>query len=108
VLTPEDHALRAALLDADPAIREEELFQLLIREVDVQPFDSASDGLTAEEGVVTTKIRARWYRVRIALYQIPGVALSNRAAESSDNEVSGSPTRIRTWNLPVNSRPLYR
>ncbi len=23
-------------------------------------------------------------------------------------EFSGSATRIRTWNLPVNSRPLYR
>ena len=87
---------------------QKELFQLLLRDVDVQPFDPESDGLPAEDGVVTTKIRARWYRVRITLYQIPGVALVNRAAESSDNGVSGSPTRIRTWNLPVNSRALYR
>lgn len=33
---------------------------------------------------------------------------SLRRREDSDLEVSGSATRIRTWNLPVNSRPLYR
>jgi site-specific DNA recombinase len=97
----------AQLVSLLPLEDQKELFQLLLREVDVEPCDPASDGLADENGVVTTKIRARWYRVRIALYQIPGVALINRSAGGSDNGLSGSPTRTRTWNLPVNSRALY-
>ena len=62
----------------------------------------------AERDTLATKIRTRWYRVRFGLYQLPEAQLVKHAAPSSGNTPSGSPTRIRTWNLPVNSRPLYR
>ena len=97
----------ARLVSLLPLEDQKELFQLLLQEVEVQPFDPANDRVAAEDGVVTTKIRTRWYRVRIALYQIPGVALVNRADERSDKGVSGCPSRTRTWNNPVNSRVLY-
>jgi hypothetical protein len=61
----------------------------------------------AESGVVTTRIRTWWCRVRIRLYQLTGVALVTRDPGSSENRLSGSPTRTRTWNNPVNSRVLY-
>jgi hypothetical protein len=78
------------------------------REIEVWPFDPANEQPPKEEGEFTTKIRARTYRVRISLDQLPGAALINRNTESSDNRPSGSLTRIRTSNLSVNSRPLYR
>jgi hypothetical protein len=53
------------------------------------------------------RTRTRWCRVRIRLHQLPGVALVNRDPGSSENRLSGSPTRTRTWNNPVNSRVLY-
>ncbi len=59
----------------------------------------------------TTRVRTRWYRVRIALYQLPNLpdpASVNQSGNSSGFGGIGSPTRIRTSNLPVNSRPLYR
>jgi hypothetical protein len=61
----------------------------------------------AESGVVTTRIRTRWCRVRIRLYQLTGIELVSRDPGGSENRLSGSPTRTRTWNNPVNSRVLY-
>ncbi len=100
----QDFARLVNLLTLDD---QKELFQLLLREVEVRPFDPAEE-VPAENGVFATKIRARWYRVRLTLNQIPGVALVNRTSGgSSDKSVIGSPTRTRTSNLTVNSRPLY-
>lgn len=57
---------------------------------------------TAGEGAFAAKIRTRWYRVGISLYQLPGLAPVNHAAKSSELGGFGSPRRgkIRTI-LPV-------
>ena len=103
-----------------PLEDQKELFQLLVREVVVWPFEPerevpqespAEAAKMAGATVFTTRIRTRWYRVRIALYHLPNVPNPpsvNHAAKSSGFGGNGSPTRIRTSNLAVNSRPLYR
>ncbi len=101
----QDFARLVSLLSLE---EQKELFGLLLREVAVHPFDPAAEAPPSEDGAITAKIHTRWYRVGISLYQLPGLAPVNHAAKSSDFGGSGSATRIRTWNLPVNSRPLYR
>ena len=122
--------IRRALQDFErlvgvlPLVDQKELFQLLVREVVVWPFEPEREaphdapptaspngraGATAAGRAFTAKIRTRWYRVRIALYQLPDLPIPasvNHAAESSGFGVFGSPTRARTWNLAVNSRLL--
>ncbi len=91
-----------------PLEDQKELFQLLLREVEVRPFESSEEA-PKEDGVVAAKVRSKWYRIKIELHQLPGVELVNHVrGGSSDFGGSGSPTRIRTSNLPVNSRALYR
>jgi hypothetical protein len=118
--------IRRALQDFErlvgvlPLVDQKELFQLPVREVVVWPFEPereeskeplAEAAKVAGATAFTTKIRARWYHVRIALYKLPNLptaASVNHSGESSGFGVLGSPTRIRTSNLAVNSRPLYR
>ena len=127
--------IRRALEDFDrlvgllPLEDQKELFRPLLREVDVAPLEpgreppkaaaptaerSGHGGAGAAAGsrrVLKTRIRARWYRVRIGGYQLPGLpdprSVNHSGKRSGSGEI-GSATRIRTWNLPVNSRPLYR
>lgn len=79
-----------------PLEDQKELFQLLVREVVVWPFEPEREApqepaeATKRAGAraFTTKIRTRWYRVRITLYQLPNVPnpLSvNHSAKSSDS-----------------------
>ncbi len=97
----------ARLVELLPLADQKELFQLLLREVEAWPYDPAAEGAPAERDTLTTKIRTRWYRVRISLYQLPESQLVNQTGPSSGNRPNGSPSRIRTYNLAVNSRPLY-
>ena len=102
-----------------PLEDQKELFQLLVREVVVWPLEPEREASQEPDEAAkragarsfTTKIRTRWYRVRIALYQLPNLANPasvNHSARSSGFGGNGSPSRIRTYNLAVNSRPLYR
>ncbi|MGE3601582.1 MAG: recombinase family protein, partial [Dehalococcoidia bacterium] len=84
----------ARLMTLLPLEDQKELFQLLLHEVELRPFDPAADEPPADQGAFTTRIRTRWYLVRIALYQLPGVTLVNRAAGSSENGPTGSPKRV--------------
>lgn len=134
--------IRRALQDFERLVKllpledQKELFQLLL-EVEVAPFEPereapptvsrnghAGAGARAKAGAVagrafTTKIRTRWYRVRIGLYQLPNLpsdtlagpahpASVNHLRGFSDKSVFGSSGRTRTCNPPVNSRMLYR
>jgi hypothetical protein len=124
--------IRRALQDFErlvgvlPLVDQKELFQLLVREVVVWPFEPEREapqdapstaspngraGATAAARAFTAKIRTRWYRVRIALYQLPNLANPtsvNHSARSSGFGGIGSRGRIRTYDQAVNSRPLYR
>jgi len=42
------------------------------------------------------------------LMVLPGLGRQPVGLKRVDFEIRSSATRIRTWNLPVNSRPLYR
>ncbi len=97
------------LVNLLPLEDQKELFQLLIREVEVHLFDPAKEKLPKARGAFATRVRSKWYRVNVTLHQLPGVDLGEQAyIVSSDNKRTGSPARTRTWNLAVNSRPLYR
>ena len=97
------------LIKVLPLEDQKELFQLLIKEVRVYPFDPSdiTDGNNAH--AVVASARGRLYKVEISLHQLPGVgALRSLNGKGSDNGKLGSPDRIRTCNLAVNSRLLYR
>ncbi len=108
--------IRCSLVDFErlvnllPVQDQKELFQLLLKEVKVHPFDPARDSPPdGTAGALATKVRSKWYRVEITLHQLPGVGLGERfRGGSSDKRGSGSPTWIRTTNTAVNSRVLYR
>lgn len=99
----------ARLVGILPLDDQEDLFHVLVRDTEIWRLKSCAEDRPDENGVFTSKVRGRWYRVKATLYQLPGIELGRlRAVKSSDLEESGSPTRIRTSNLAVNSRPLYR
>ncbi len=105
------------LIAALPIEDQKELVQLLLKEVTVAPLEELGDPGGAGEanaqwsrantGTVETKIRARCYRARITLHQVQGLGLTPKGASSRFGGL-GSPSWIRTNNLPVNSRTLYR
>lgn len=96
------------LVNLLPLEDQKELFQLLLREVEVYPFDPSRDKLPKGRGAFATRVRSKWYRVNVTLHQLPGVDLGEQAyIVSSDNWRTGSPGRTRTCSLAVNSRPLY-
>lgn len=108
--------IRQSLVDFErlanllPPDDQKELFHLLLRQVEVWPFDPEQDAsLEGAAGAFATKVRSKWYRVAVTLNQLPGLGLSERfSRRSSDFGKDGSPAGIRTPNLSVNSRTLYR
>ncbi len=89
-----------------PLEDQKELFQLLLKEVRVHPFDPGDD---EESEAVVAKMRGRLYKVELSLYQLPGVGtLRSPYGKNSDYSKLGSPGRTRTYDQSVNSRPLYR
>ena len=88
-----------------PLEDQKELFNLLIQEVRVYPFDPTdiSDGQS-----VVAATRGRLYKIKMSLHQLQDVsALRSPNGGSSDNGKLGSRGRTRTYGQPVNSRSLY-
>ncbi len=111
-----------------PRENQQELCQLLLRAVEGAPFEPEREapqeapptaspdsraGATAAERAFTTKSRPRWYRVRIALYQLPNLpsqalagparpASVNHAGGFSDKSVFGSPRRETSRTSSLN------
>ncbi|MBI3553248.1 MAG: recombinase family protein [Elusimicrobia bacterium] len=73
---------------------QKELMQLLIKELSVYPYDPNQDRKPGE-GAFATKIKTRWYKVKLALYEVPTDALNLEGASSENNQI-GCGTRIRT------------
>lgn len=90
---------------------QKELFQLLIKEARVWSFDPAKEKAPREHEAFITKIRTRWYRIKLSLYQFPGIeayyrSLAQRKASSgiTGNWLPG-PGGIRTFLAPWAFRP---
>ncbi len=56
-----------------PMEDQKELFQLLIKEIMVWSFDPAKEKAPTERGAFITKIRTKWYRIKLTLYQFPEI-----------------------------------
>lgn len=52
---------------------QKELLQLLIKEIGVYSFDPEKEKAPRENGAFVTKIRTKWYKIRLNLYQIPEI-----------------------------------
>jgi hypothetical protein len=78
-----------------PLEDQKELFQLLIHEVQVDPFDPSSEEILGSGAEIATRVRSKWYRLRIKLHQLGIGELGNQRGKSSDNLGNGSPS----WSL---------
>lgn len=59
------------IISALPLEDQKELFQLLIKEIMVWSFDPEKEKAPQERGAFITKIRTKWFKIRLDLYQIP-------------------------------------
>lgn len=71
--------IRKTLLSFDKVVNslpiedQKDLFQLLIKQITVWSFDPAKEKAPTEHGAFVTKIRTRWFKIKIELYQFPGI-----------------------------------
>ena len=56
-----------------PLEDQKDLFQLLIKQITVWSFDPAKEKAPKESGAFVTKIRTRWFKIKIELYQFPEI-----------------------------------
>lgn len=79
---------------------QKQLLQLLIKETYVYPFDPKKETLPPDGETFSSRIRTKWYKVKISLHQLPGVDLQNRTfLISSENRLFGSPRRGKIGTL---------
>ena len=75
------------IINSLPMEDQKELFQLLIKEITVWGFDPTKEKAPTERGAFITKIRTRWFKIKLSLYQIPEIeayyrSLSQKKASS--------------------------
>ena len=91
-----------------PMEEQKELIQLIVREITVNQFDPKKKKTPLGNGVFKANIRTKWYLVNVSLYENDLIStLSDTSEISSDFPQAGSSGRARTYNLVVNSHPLY-
>ncbi len=61
------------IISALPIEDQKELLQLLIKEIRVFSFDPGKEKAPREKGAFVTKIRTKWYKIRLNLYQFPEI-----------------------------------
>ena len=66
---------------------QKDLFQLLIKEITVWSFDPAKEKAPKQLGAFVTKIRTKWFKIQLSLYQFPEIetfyrSLSQKKASS--------------------------
>ena len=61
------------VVNALPIEDQKDLFNLLIREIIVHSFDPQNEKAPKGLGAFVTKIRTKWYRIKLDLYQFPGI-----------------------------------
>ena len=78
------------IISALPIEDQKELLQLLIKEIRVFSFDPGKEKAPRENGAFVTKIRTKWYKIRLNLYQIPEIDTFYKGLvkrkESSDSQ----------------------
>ena len=94
-----------------PLEDQKELIQLLIKEITIYPFDPDKDdppdkgGSSGKDkpptnyppGVFKTKIRTKWLKVKMQLFEMPDISIGyNKPPNSSDSCLIGSPAWTRT------------
>jgi DNA invertase Pin-like site-specific DNA recombinase len=103
--------VRKTLLSFDKVISslpledQKDLFQLLIREITVWSFDPAQEKAPKEQGAFITKIRTKWFKIKLTLYQFPEIeayykSLSQKKA-SSDFHKNWLPENRRNPNFSI-------
>jgi len=70
-----------------PIEDQKDLFQLLIKEITIWGFDPAKEKAPKELGAFVTKIRTKWFKIKLSLYQFPEIetfykSLSQKKASS--------------------------
>ena len=61
------------VINSLPIEDQKELFQLLIKEITVWGFDPTKEKAPKERGAFITKIRTKWFKIKLTLYQIPEI-----------------------------------
>ncbi len=61
------------IVNSLPIEDQKDLFQLLIKEITVWGFDPVKEKAPKEHGAFITKIRTRWFKIKLSLYQIPEI-----------------------------------
>ena len=93
------------VINSLPLEDQKDLFQLLIREITVWSFDPAKEKAPKEQGAFITKIRTKWYKIKLDLYQFPEIetyyrSLSQKKA-GSDFSKNWLPDRERFPNFSI-------
>ncbi len=75
------------IINSLPPEDQKELFHLLIKEIIVWGFDPTKEKAPKERGAFITKIRTKWFKIKLTLYQIPEIetyyrSLSQKKASS--------------------------
>ena len=61
------------IVNALPIEDQKDLFNLLIREITVWSFDPQKEKAPKGSGAFVTKIRTKWYKIKLDLYQPPDI-----------------------------------
>ncbi len=61
------------VVNALPIEDQKDLFNLLIREITVWSFDPKNEKAPERSGAFVTKIRTKWYKIKLDLYQFPDI-----------------------------------
>lgn len=101
------------VINSLPISDQKDLFNLLIKEIQVWSFDPENEKAPKELGAFITKIRTKWFRIKLTLYQFPEIqtyykSLSEKKA-SSDSTTKWLPGRDtqRTINRLTLHMPIH-
>lgn len=87
------------VVNALPIEDQKEVFQLLIKEIIVWGFDPIKEKAPQDRGAFLAKIRTKWFRIKIVLYQFPELETHYRS-NSKENPSSDFPNN---WLLGLGS-----
>ena len=88
-----------------PIEDQKDLFNLLIKEITVCGFDPEKEKAPKELGAFNAKIRTKWLKIKLSLYQFPQIDTYYRSFPRKKEvrifHLNGSPARARTSDILV-------